>query len=354
MCRRNHNGGRSGWMLNGLLIRAAQSIGLHRDGEHFHLPPLDCEIRRRLWWQIMGFDSRVAEDHGLSTRGLDGFCDTKVPLNVDDRDLDPNMKVAPAPKLQWTEMTTFLVAVEMNQALQQVSRLSLAVMDRKDRISSLEKLLETVKERIEEQYLQYCDPNIPIQKSALLLGRILVGKLEVLVRQQYLRGLSVEEAASRATEQTLALACDTLEIGFEFKTDELLSNFHWLFCTYTMYHLLTYALWHLCVRPACPDADRAWEVVDKVFNLTEMPGWPSPGSKWNVIRKLREKALHIRRSFVSNRRNSATDSVIPETADVQFNSAGDATGINITFEDGMLWDFDSIGFADWIGYPSGS
>ncbi|KAJ5849784.1 hypothetical protein N7455_009640 [Penicillium solitum] len=298
LCYWNHNCGRSGWTLNGILLRTAQWMGLHRDGERFNLPPLECEIRRRLWYQIIGCDARVAEDHALSTNGFGGFSNTKLPLNIDDRDISPNMEAVPTSKPQWTEMTMFLVAAEMNQALQQVSRLSVAVLNGDDKMTSLEQLLRTITARIKDRYLQHCDPNIPIQKSALLLGQVLMGKLSIFVRQQYLRGLSAE-SASRATEQTLLLACDTIEIGNELKTDELLSNFHWLFSTFTQYHLLTYALWHLCVRPEVHCADRAWQVVDKSFNLVEDPSWPSPGLKWNVLRKLREKALNIRCSFSS-------------------------------------------------------
>lgn len=321
-----------------MLIRTAQWMGLHRDGETFGLSPLDCEVRRRLWYQVIGSDARVAEDHGLSTSGFGGFCDTKLPLNVDDRDLSPEMETAPASKLRWTEMTIFLVTAEMNQALQQVSRLSVTVRNGNEKMLSLEQLLESIKSRINDKYLRHCDPNIPVQRSALLLGRVLMGKLEILVRQQYLRGLSAEESAARATENTLSLACDTIEIGDELKTNELLSNFHWLFSTYTQYHLLKYALWHLCARPGDHGADRAWEVVDTSFSLVENPSWPSPGLKWNVLRKLREKALDIWYAFAQPP-NVRSDSTAPDTTGVLLDDSS-----ILTLGDGMAWDLDSTCF----------
>ncbi|AEO70604.1 uncharacterized protein THITE_2055818 [Thermothielavioides terrestris NRRL 8126] len=351
MCRRYSSGGPSGWTLNGLLIRAAQWIGLHRDGEHFHLPPFDCEIRRRVWWQILGYDARVAEDHGLSTSGFSGLCDTKLPLNVDDRDLRPGMDALPASKPQWTEMTMFLVAAEMNQAMRQVSQLSVAVLNGNDKMASLKQLLAAVKARMEVRYLQHCDANIPIQKAALLLGRVLINKLDVLVRQQYLRGLGAEEAAAAATEDTLALACDTIEIGIELKTDELLSNYRWLFSTFTQYHLLTYALWHLRVRPEVPCADRAWEVVDRSFSMTEVPGqWPSLGSKWNVLRKLRDKAQAARAALL-RARDAPVGVTVSENVDVAEGNAGQVGGETAFADaDGMAWDIDSICFPSFLGY----
>lgn len=188
-------------------------------------------------------------------------------------------------------MTLFLVAAEMNQAMQQVSRLSVSVLHGNDKMASPRQLLADVRVRMQQHHLRHRDPNIPIQKAALLLGKVLINKIDVFVRQQYLRGLNSAESAAAAAEETLAVACDTIEGGIELKTDELLENYHWLFATFTQYHLLTYTLWHLCVRPEVQCADRAWAVVDRSFDMTEAPNkWHAQGSRWNVLCKLREKA----------------------------------------------------------------
>jgi hypothetical protein len=41
------------WILTGVAGRIGQRIGLHRDPATLGLPPFECEIRRRVWWQIM-------------------------------------------------------------------------------------------------------------------------------------------------------------------------------------------------------------------------------------------------------------------------------------------------------------
>lgn len=360
MCYRNINSGRTGWILNGLLIRAAVAVGLHRDGEQFNLSPLDCEVRRRLWWQILGSDGRAAEDHGLAAGpngGFDGFCDTKLPTHIDDRDISQTTTARPVSQPRWTELTHFLVACEMYQALQQINRLSAQAGD--DKMARLQDFLKTVKVDMHTKYLQYCDPNIPNQKCSLLLGRLLLGKAEVFIRQQALRGLSPEETLTHATDETLALACDTLELCFEMKTDELLGNFQWLLSTFTEYHLLTYTLWHLCVRPESPGADRAWTVVDKMFTLVEMQG--APGAKWNVLRKLREKAAGIRRGLQGL--SLELGAVSPPQHDGQQIGAGlqqalyqnplDAAGASPMFNDAMVWDLGYLVFPDWGGNPTG-
>lgn len=359
MCYRNSSSGRTGWILNGLLTRAAVAIGLHRDGEQFNLSPLDCEIRRRLWWQILGSDGRVAEDHGLAAGpngGFDGFCDTKLPTHIDDRDVTPSTTSPAVSQRRWTELTHYLVASEMYQALQQINRLSAETGE--DKMARLEQFLESVKTSINDKYLQYCDPNIPNQKCSLLLGRLLLGKSEIIVRQQAFRGLTPEEAAAHATEEMLALACDALELAFEMKTDELLGNFQWLVSTFTEYHLLTYTLWHLCVRPEAASADRAWTVVDKMFTLIEMQG--VPGGKWNVLRKLKEKAAGVRRTAHGG--PTVLAAVPPRPPDRQlggdlqqqlYQNPLDAPGDSPMFTDAMMWDLGYLVFPDWGGNPSG-
>ncbi|OJJ98877.1 hypothetical protein ASPACDRAFT_44505 [Aspergillus aculeatus ATCC 16872] len=151
---------------------SAQSIGLHRNQEHFKLTPLECELRRRLWWQICASDNRAAEDHGLST--------------------------------------------ELNGAFQRASRLSAGVLNSQNLMDSLEQLSEHVKEKIEAKYLRYCDPNIPLQKAAILLGRVFLGTS--------------------------------------------------VFSPGTLY-----------VRPDVPGAERAWELVNKSLSMTELGSRPSPG-----------------------------------------------------------------------------
>ncbi|KAK9420843.1 putative c6 transcription protein [Seiridium unicorne] len=340
MCRRHRNSGRSGWILNGMLMRAAQSIGLHREGEHFKLSPFECEIRRRLWWQIMGSDGR---DRLQKTMG----CPSGPPA-------------APTLQPRWTEMTHFLVASEMYQALQQFNTISM--QSGNDKMIRLEELLNTVKNRINERYLQYCDANIPIQKCAFLLGRLLTGKFEVLVKQQYLRGLTAEQSTARATDETLTLACETIESGIEIKTDELLSNYQVLFSAFTDYHLRTYALWHLCARPEAAGADKTWVVVNKLFVLAETEGWPTPGAKWNVLRELRERAAGLRQTLHPQPEAgsiTAANSLdilqqLPTTADLEQpdQSIFDATGAAPMLADGMLCDFDSLCFPEWGGYSS--
>lgn len=77
LLRRNDEA-RKIWTLTGLVVRIAQTLGIHRDGSHFNLPPFEIEMRRRLWWQVCILDARSSEDHGCDPTIVEAQFDTKM------------------------------------------------------------------------------------------------------------------------------------------------------------------------------------------------------------------------------------------------------------------------------------
>ena len=106
---RRHDSPRFVWMITGIVIRMAQALGLQRDGSHFdHLTPYEVEIRRRVWWAVCVLDVRASEDQGTELTITNGSFDTKIPLNINDVDIAPQMKQTP-PERQGVTDTTFAV-----------------------------------------------------------------------------------------------------------------------------------------------------------------------------------------------------------------------------------------------------
>jgi hypothetical protein len=77
LLRRNDDA-RKIWTLTGLVVRIAQTLGIHRDGTHFSLPPFEVEMRRRLWWQVCILDARSSEDQGCDPSIHEALFDTKM------------------------------------------------------------------------------------------------------------------------------------------------------------------------------------------------------------------------------------------------------------------------------------
>ncbi|KAL0938223.1 fungal specific transcription factor domain-containing protein [Colletotrichum truncatum] len=97
------------WILNGVVINIACRLGLHLDGTHTSLSPFECEMRRRLWWQIVILETRSGGTVGTGSHLLPSHRNTRIPLNVDDEDLNPTMVTEPQPNVGPTEMSFCIV-----------------------------------------------------------------------------------------------------------------------------------------------------------------------------------------------------------------------------------------------------
>ncbi|KAJ5046036.1 hypothetical protein NUH16_002861 [Penicillium rubens] len=337
-CFRFSNSGRSGWTLHGVTIRAAQSIGLQRDGKNFKLSQLECEQRRRTWGHIQSADTRVAEDHGLSVPEND-YGDTELPLNIDDQCLSETNTAPAVSQNRWTETTFSLIVIEINRGRPALHRSLVGAADP-------ERLIAEFKGAIEEKYLRHSDPDIPIQRFGFLLGRLLLIKTEVCLRQKQLQsqGPAACSLDSNLVQETLAQACYGMEIGLEMHNSELLRGFRWLMMTFTQYHLFTFILWTLCVYPTGPHVERAWRAIDMQFALIDDPSWPDPGPKWPMIVQLRDKARRIRQTH---------DSAEQSQQIVHDSCAACADGVGTgdpRLEAGFdidSWDPNFVDFSDW-------
>ncbi|EFY92528.1 C6 transcription factor, putative [Metarhizium acridum CQMa 102] len=290
---RVHNTGRSVWTFNGLVIRIAQSIGLHRDGTKLGLSPFESEIRRRLWWYLLGRDGRAAEDLGLldlPTPNVIMSGGAELPLNLEDGDLDPNMKDLPPPRKGWTRILSSLANIRICQTWADLLQLSWSnpstppPFEARDRIVA--KLVETVETLIKE-----CNPVIPMQRLTITTCRFIVRKLDFVTRQQWEAHHHPEQQELLATEETLLEALGLFEEGEHLLKDELLRPYTWSMRSYPQYHLMLFILWNICLRPRRSCALRAFRSVEKYVKVMEKTGTAVfRGPKWTIFKALMTRA----------------------------------------------------------------
>ncbi|KXH43409.1 hypothetical protein CSAL01_05201 [Colletotrichum salicis] len=79
----------SSWVFSGTVIRIAQKMGLHRDGDVLGLKPFESEMRRRLWWQLVSLDAKFALFSGFGHSLLPRDWDAREPSNLNDADIFP-------------------------------------------------------------------------------------------------------------------------------------------------------------------------------------------------------------------------------------------------------------------------
>ena len=292
---RVHNRGKGIWILNGLAIRIAESLGLHRDGERLDLSPFQSEIRRRLWWHLISRDGRAGEDYGLeSSKGLSLMSDVSLPLNVDDADLYIGMDRLPVAKLGWTSMTFSLINIDLVRSMQKLA----AIAANSSRLCSPSEdvraqIINKTRTQIEER-LEHCNSVIPQHRLTLSCSRFLLRKLDFVTRQQWLLLQHPKQREKLTTEENLIEALEILAPSLASE-DDLLKQFAWAKKAYPQYHVTMYILLHLYVKPEGPNVDRAWEVIDSIFCRERWDELNSGfGSKSAVLATLRAKAISVR------------------------------------------------------------
>lgn len=292
---RVHNHGKGIWILNGLAIRIAHSLGLHRDGERLGLSPFQSEIRRRLWWHLLSRDSRAGEDYGLeNTNRLLLVSEVSLPTNIDDIELFPEMPRLPTAKEGWTAMTFSLINIELARSMQRLAAIAASSSHSSPPSEAMRaQIIKETKVRI-EGWLAHCNPVIPQHRLTLLCSRFLLRKLDFITRLQCILLLHAGPHEEFATEQNLIEALEILEPRLHSE-DDLLQKFAWARKAYPQYHVTMYVMWYLCVKPEGPSIERAWQAVETVFSH-EL--WDEStigfGSKSAVLAALKAKAVSVR------------------------------------------------------------
>lgn len=299
-CVRRSDDSRYVWTMTGLLIRIGQSLGLHRDGQQFGISPFETEMRRRLWWLICTLDVRTSEDHGSDPSIVEHAFDTRFPLNVEDEDLDPDMKEPPVEREGRTEMTFDLIRYTVSTT---VRRLSYAppgrgTCSRKNAsltIEDKERLIEELHQYLENRYLKHCDTSRPLDWVSATVSRLILAKMWLIVHHQSLRDNGGAGLRPEAKNRLFLTSVEVIEFSHLLETEKQTQKWGWLFRTYVQWHAVAFVLSQLCVRASGPDVCRAWTAVDSVFE--DWGGAVSAskrGMLWKPLRKLMARARSVR------------------------------------------------------------
>jgi hypothetical protein len=231
ICVRRFDDSRFVWTLTGLVIRIAQSLGLHRDGTNFGLSPFDTEMRRRLWWQVCILDVRAAEDYGTDPSLMEQTYDTKMPLNVNDADLDPNATEPPIPIVGVSEMTFCLIRFEICNTSRRLSYIPPGqgpchVAATSATLADREQMVRDCHENLEKNYLVYCQDAGPLFWVAATIARLIVAKMGLII---YLGTPGVAEGLPQSVKDRLFIAAiEIMEYSRLLETEASTKKWGWV------------------------------------------------------------------------------------------------------------------------------
>ena len=380
-----------------MAIRCAERIGLHRESDNNTLSPFEGEFRRRLWRQILILDGRASQLVGVASSAIFYYSgDMKRPLNVNDSDLNPNMKELPPEHVGATEMLFYSLRCEMGEYMYRTGAFIIEGPIRNDTkkpLSLAEKdaSINAFAGVLQDKFLKYCDTSIPLHLLVATTAGLVVdhARLNAHHPRQYPDGgasLPQEEK-----DMLLRLAMSVVEKHNLCNVTKSLRGFLWHINVFFPFEAFILLLSELCQRTHGQLALDAWRVVNEVYdyhpelinnsknavylavgNLTikafkegvsrealSAALWQSPSlqviSKLCSTRKIRVKDLEIQQCLANNTaaNNIAYDDRNAMELSAQnfshqgFGIAGDVFGgtdLSLASECGALPDIDP---SDW-------
>lgn len=266
-------------------------MGLHRDGDSLNLTPYETEMRRRLWWQIIMLDTKYAMVSGFCDTLLPWNWDTKTPQNVNDADLFPGSTEPVQPREGPTEMAFCLLLYEVGRFIVEnripdFEAVVLGAMENESPESQATNLATLAKYRTLVDNLdsklialekKYCDPlagNIHI--VATKIRSMIIDKMRTMMipmRELPEWGTEIFNVQDNMFRISLMHHEHNVEL-YEFMEN---TGFVWFFKLHFQIDVFIVMAGQLYKRPTGRLADRAWKVIDRVYQFHE--------ELWDMSRK---------------------------------------------------------------------
>ena len=263
---------RTNWTLAGVAVRIGQGMGLHRDGMGLGLSPFETEFRRRIWWQIVVLEGRSAELSGSGRFGNLSLADTLAPTNVNDEDLYPEMTEPPVPQTRPTEMVSVLLRIELvmffldkhrQRTLTDFENLRL-VEDWNTSAEERDATMNELEQRLEDKFLKYCDPSVPIQFMSAIIGRGAINMMRLMTHHP--RKWGAQGQLPPAERDFLwGVSMKLLEGTNMAHSSKALQRFMWHTRVHFVWQALIFVLNELKILTLGTEADRGWQEVDEIF-----------------------------------------------------------------------------------------
>ena len=284
---RRHDSPRFVWMITGLAIRMAQYLGLQRDGTHFkHMTPFEIEVRRRVWWTLCTLDLRASEDQGTELTITSGSFDTKLPLNINDVDINPESEQMPAERDGLTDMSYCCINFETGDIMMQMMAPGV-----RDDVKKQSHLLNKLRDRFEQSYFQCTTKSGNITYwVAVAIARLVTAKMTLIINLPVLFSSPSEHVSDEIRTKMLVSAIEVAEYNHELNAEQACRQWRWIYQTYTHWHAIVYLLLEISRRPWSPIVERAWVALHSSWLIPAHTTIDKNMRIWVPLRKLMNKA----------------------------------------------------------------
>ena len=252
----------------GVAIRIAERMGIHSESDLAKCTALEAEMRRRLWWSLVLFDTRIGELAFSKTTKLAPTWDCRIPLNVNDSDLRPEMKEPPEVLGKSTEALFAVVRGELGEFIRNTMfYLDLTTPALKPIAKDVQNgpipeggELVTLEKMIEDKYLKSCDPENPLHFMTIWMARAFLAKYRLVEHHSKYSSSSVHQTEAQR-DTAISYALNMLECDTKLMTSPLTKGFLWLLHFYFPFPAYIQIVQGLRRRPISDQAEQAWAVM---------------------------------------------------------------------------------------------
>ena len=306
-------------------IRIAQRLGYHSESHNAQCPPLEAEMRRRLWWSLAVFDNRICEMLNYKIASLAPTWDCRLPLNLNDFELVPEAKHVPPVHDKPTEAFYIVLRSEVSDFVRHcafhldfIDPMLTTVANAINAANGTGPLgtqaLLDLQKRIEEKSLALCDPENPLHFMTIWSTRGYLARnllLEHCTRQ--MRSTASPRPTPAPTPPShhrhhlqppqqhqpdpaagLAYALDMLDCDTKLMMSPLTRGYRWHMHFNFPFVAYTYVVQHLRRKrqqasadldPAAVEAivSRAWEAMSDNYEARPMENEKFVGSPFFML-----------------------------------------------------------------------
>ncbi|KAG9242972.1 hypothetical protein BJ878DRAFT_512830 [Calycina marina] len=254
-------------IYTGMAVRMGHRLGLHREHILNKGSIFEAEMGRRLWWYIITMDLHIGSCAEVVTFSPQSW-DTRIPANVNDGSLVPDMREMPAEYSGITEMCMMLIKCEATNLM-----LEHPVLNGTPRyftnpdvpITDKQAIIDDFRSTMHKKFLQYLDPCIPFHEICRSAAAGILARLELMS----LHPRQYKDRATRLTPEqqrrlfNLCLSLTTDDNKYHSNKD--LVKFDWSFKRFQI-DAFVYMIHHLQSECTGLIADTAWP---QIFSLLD-------------------------------------------------------------------------------------
>ncbi|KAH8895409.1 hypothetical protein GQ53DRAFT_715071 [Thozetella sp. PMI_491] len=259
-------------------VRLGQRMSLHRGSTGPEISAFEQEMRIRLWWQLHCLDARC---RGLLAPGmrplpLSEFGDVRLPLNVNDADLHPDMAELPVEHAGPTEMMCVLIKFEFLHWRRSSPRAT-KVFDNVVRCASRsgeacvrleDEVIDELEIIYQNKYLRYCDRSIPLHNLTHAIVTFTVSRMRFKAHHPRTRtgAIGPDSYLTRQESDLLFESGLSALEAVDMSINGKLSSHLFVHMSFTFQlDVYIYIISELRQRYSGPQVDLAWRLVEDLY-----------------------------------------------------------------------------------------